>query len=356
MATGTLPNLSEQELVDCDDNGDMGCNGGLMDHAFQWIESHGICSDSNYTYVGHRTVCRTCQEVVRVTSYQDVNPQDEKALKVAVAQQPVSVAIEADQRAFQFYKSGVFNLTCGTQLDHGVLAVGYGIEDDQKYWKVKNSWGGSWGEQGYIRLSREDKGPSGQCGIALAPSYPIATLSQPQAVAQSYAAVDKSTQTNLWSSAKITQCGDKTKAGILFDDLEISPLAPKRGKPVVFSGHGQFKEDLNSADFKLHVMLGGQQVFGHTGKLCGDTHIPLPLGLGHIDVHGFQCPVKSGSSSALKVDVNLPIIAPSGNYEIKLLSGDGNSEDSLMCVHVELDLDDDEEFKKSTVYDALSVM
>uniref|UniRef100_A0AAV1T2W5 Uncharacterized protein n=1 Tax=Peronospora matthiolae TaxID=2874970 RepID=A0AAV1T2W5_9STRA len=376
VASGKLPSLSEQELVDCDHNGDMGCSGGLMDHAFAWIEENGgLCSEEDYDYKARAQVCRKCEKnVVKVTGYQDVNAQDEEALKVAVAQQPVSVAIEADQKAFQFYKTGVFNLTCGTQLDHGVLVVGYGSEDGQKFWKVKNSWGSSWGEQGFIRLAREEHGPAGQCGIASVPSYPFATLIsdieteeiekaevRADDVVESFPAVEVPdfrlvNLANLFSSARITQCGDVSSAVIDFDHLEVSPTSPQRGQPVSISGNGDAKQDFSSASFKLGVKLAGMQVFGHTGNLCGDTHIALPLGLGHIDVHGFACPVAKGKSTDLKVDVNLPVIAPAGNYEIQLTSDDGNSS-PLFCVSIELDLTGAKDVSaKPLVYEPLAFM
>merc|ERR1712167_67605 len=97
---------------------------------------------------------------------------DESALATAVSQQPVSVAIQADQTSFQFYSSGVLTASCGTSLDHGVLAVGYGEDDGTAYWKVKNSWGASWGEDGYIRLEKDVTQVGGQCGIAMDASYP----------------------------------------------------------------------------------------------------------------------------------------------------------------------------------------
>ncbi|DAZ96774.1 TPA: hypothetical protein N0F65_005772 [Lagenidium giganteum] len=375
VSSGKLPSLSEQELVDCDTN-DMGCNGGIMDHAFEWVEEHGgICSEQDYEYQAKGAVCRTCEEVVKVTGYQDVTPNDEQALKAAVAQQPVSVAIEADQPEFQFYKSGVFAKKCGTQLDHGVLVVGYGTDNGNKFWKVKNSWGDSWGEKGYIRLARETGEPAGKCGVAMYPSYPFAQLVKKDAerapavettAPKSTPPVQKATEkkskatpslaTLVGSSATISQCGDKEKSIIHFDDLEITPKSPKRGKPIVFFGNGDVKQGFETADFKLIVKLAGTQVYKHAGTICGDTHVPLPLGLGHIDVHGFACPMKQGKFENLKVHVNLPIIAPSGNYEIQLLSGNSNSEDSLFCVHVGLDLENDEDFKKGHVYEYLPNM
>jgi len=178
IKTGRLTSLSEQQLVDCSSSyGNMGCNGGLMDNAFKYIIANGgICSEQDYPYTAATGTCKSssCNSVSSITSYQDVAQDNEAALQAAVAQQPVSVAIEADQSGFQFYSSGIFTGTCGTSLDHGVLAVGYGTDNGQAYWKVKNSWGASWGSQGYILLGRNMQAPYGQCGIAMDPSYPIA--------------------------------------------------------------------------------------------------------------------------------------------------------------------------------------
>jgi len=177
VKTGKLTSLSEQQLVDCSSSfGNMGCNGGLMDYAFKYIISNGgICSEADYPYKGVDGTCQTCSPVSKIASYVDVPQNSETALKAAVAMQPVSVAIEADQSGFQFYTSGVFSGTCGTNLDHGVLAVGYGTMSGELMWKVKNSWGASWGDQGYIYMIRhESTGQAGQCGIAMEPSYPVA--------------------------------------------------------------------------------------------------------------------------------------------------------------------------------------
>jgi C1A family cysteine protease len=183
---GTLPSFSEQQLVDCDNrkNGgkDMGCNGGLMDNAFAWIEKNGgLCSEADYPYTSGDTktagTCQTTCDVVDnsvVTTFTDVHPSNDVDMMTALSKQTVSIAIEADQQAFQLYKSGVFTGTCGTNLDHGVLTVGYGTLDGQDYYKVKNSWGATWGDDGYILLGRGDefnKG-QGQCGMLLQASYP----------------------------------------------------------------------------------------------------------------------------------------------------------------------------------------
>jgi cathepsin L len=177
IKTGKLTSLSEQQLVDCSRaEGNLGCQGGLMDDAFKYIiKNGGLCSEADYPYKGVGGVCKkTCDIASTISSYQDVAADDEDSLQAAVAMQPVSVAIEADKSGFQFYKSGVFSGTCGTNLDHGVLAVGYGTESSKDYWKVKNSWGASWGMDGYILLARSGGKTKGQCGIAMQPSYPVA--------------------------------------------------------------------------------------------------------------------------------------------------------------------------------------
>lgn len=179
IQTGNLISLSEQELVDCDTTYNMGCNGGLMDYAFQFIINNGgIDSEDNYPYTGRNGQCDTTKKnthVVTIDGYEDVPSNDESALLRAVAQQPVSVAIEAGGRDFQLYAGGVLTGGCGTALDHGVAIVGYGSDGDLDYWIVKNSWGSSWGEKGYIRMQRgggAEKKKAGLCGINIEPSFP----------------------------------------------------------------------------------------------------------------------------------------------------------------------------------------
>ncbi|XP_037494749.1 senescence-specific cysteine protease SAG39-like [Jatropha curcas] len=180
LSTGKLISLSEQELVDCDTSGeDQGCEGGLMDDAFEFIKKNGgLTTEANYPYQGTDDSCnkrKAVDHAAKLTGYEDVPANSEDALLKAVANQPVSVAIDASGSAFQFYSGGVFTGDCGTELDHGVTAVGYGTSSDgTKYWLVKNSWGTSWGENGYIRMERDIDASEGLCGIAMEPSYPTA--------------------------------------------------------------------------------------------------------------------------------------------------------------------------------------
>jgi len=169
--------LSEQELVDCSSaQGNQGCNGGLMDQAFTFIISNGgLCTESSYPYkaVDGSCVKSKCTSAVTIKAYTDVATNNEDALQAAVAQQPVSVAVDASGFGWQFYSSGVMSSACGTSLDHGVLAAGYGVMNGTPYWQVKNSWGASWGMNGYILLKRASgSGKPGECGITLAASYP----------------------------------------------------------------------------------------------------------------------------------------------------------------------------------------
>ncbi|XP_042910061.1 cathepsin L-like peptidase [Parasteatoda tepidariorum] len=177
--TGQLISLSEQQLVDCTRSyGNSGCNGGLMDSSFQYIkDNNGIDTEDSYPYTAQDGDCHFNKYNVGATctGYVDTPSGDEDALMKAVATVgPVSVAIDASQTSFQLYKSGIYDEPyCGNQksnLDHAVLIVGYGAQNGTDYWIVKNSWGTSWGEQGYIKMSRNR---GNQCGIATLASYPL---------------------------------------------------------------------------------------------------------------------------------------------------------------------------------------
>jgi len=145
--------------------------------SFRLFEAQGSCTEASYPYKATAGTCIESNCTVGVpkntiTGYHDVPVEDTKALMEAIAQQPVSVAIEADQTNFQLYQGGILTKTCGSTLDHGVLAVGYGTENGVDYWKVKNSWGPSWGENGYIRIERSSQRGPGECGIKEMASYP----------------------------------------------------------------------------------------------------------------------------------------------------------------------------------------
>jgi len=223
-----LEDLSMQHILACD-KGSGGCQGGSMDQAFDWVAQNGVPSLADEPYLckngcdtltcsactkqtGETCIFGTCDKfgatcnkkegiihhcecpndgcfsdgkcgapakpaalviaVGDVVKHTDV-AQTENALEAAVAQQPVSVAIEADQAVFQHYTGGVLtNEACGSNLDHGVLAVGYGVDKGQKYWKVKNSWGTVFGEEGYIRIEKGDAASGGECGIRKGAVFP----------------------------------------------------------------------------------------------------------------------------------------------------------------------------------------
>jgi len=175
--TGNLVSLSEQNLVDCSTAyGNHGCQGGLMDNAFRYIKANGgIDTEKSYPYEAMNDRCRFKQANVGATDtgYVDVKSGSESDLQSAAATVgPISVAIDASHLSFQFYHQGVYdNSGCSsTRLDHGVLVVGYGTYQGQAYWLVKNSWGASWGMEGYIMMSRNK---NNQCGIATQASYPL---------------------------------------------------------------------------------------------------------------------------------------------------------------------------------------
>ena len=174
IATNELLSFSEQQLVDCayTSYGNYGCNGGLQTNAYNYYEDGFKAElESVYGYKGVKGSCAydaASATAVTVSDYANVTPDSVPQMKAALAAGPLAVAIEADKMVFQTYKTGVLNSTkCGTNLDHAVLAVGYGTEAGQDYWLVKNSWNTTWGDQGYIKLAIVDG--DGVCGVQMDP-------------------------------------------------------------------------------------------------------------------------------------------------------------------------------------------
>lgn len=175
----SLFNLSEQQLVDCSaPEGNYGCGGGLMDFAFNYtIQDNGLCTDESYPYsaMGGECVAHKCKHVVTITKCIDLwtgnASTTEEAMQITLAQQPISVGVYAGNPFWMNYKGGIIdNDECGNQDDHGVVIVGYDTTSDgQDYWIVKNSWGTSWGLDGYVYIA---KGKN-MCGIGEFPSYPV---------------------------------------------------------------------------------------------------------------------------------------------------------------------------------------
>merc|ERR1711992_457853 len=177
-ATGKLVSLSEQNLVDCSrKEHNLGCMGGLMDNAFKYvIVNKGIDTEASYPYkaIDQKTCKFNATDIgATISNYTDIPRGSEMDLQKASATVgPISVGIDASRPTFHFYKSGVYHdHKCSSKhLDHGVLVVGYGTEKNKDYWLVKNSWGASWGEKGYIKMARNKKNA---CGIATQASYPV---------------------------------------------------------------------------------------------------------------------------------------------------------------------------------------
>jgi cathepsin L len=175
ITTQKLNALSEQNLVDCSTSeGNQGCDGGLMTQAMDYIISNGgIDTESSYPYTAEDGTCSysASNSGATLKSYVNVNQGDENDLQAKTYTGPTSVAIDASQSSFQFYSSGVYyEPDCSsTQLDHGVLSIGWGADSGTDYWLVKNSWGTDWGQAGYIWMSRNK---NNNCGIATMATLP----------------------------------------------------------------------------------------------------------------------------------------------------------------------------------------
>jgi cathepsin L len=176
LTTGKLNSLSEQNLMDCSTSqGNQGCEGGLMTQAMTYIISNGgIDTEVSYPYTAaDGTTCNynAANSGATLKSFTNVQTGSESDLLAKVTLGPVSVAIDASQNSFQLYTGGVYNepACSSTALDHGVLAIGWGVDSGSAYWLVKNSWGTDWGIQGYIEMSRN---LNNQCGIATMATLP----------------------------------------------------------------------------------------------------------------------------------------------------------------------------------------
>mmetsp|Transcript_244 Transcript_244/g.236 ORF Transcript_244/g.236 Transcript_244/m.236 type:complete len:384 (+) Transcript_244:3-1154(+) len=179
----TVPDLSEQQLVDCTrDLGNEGCNGGWMDYGFQYAETTKVCSEKEYAYHAKDESCKIdsgdveCAEGVLIKDFVDVEVNSKAALKAALDNHPVSVAVDAT--IWQFYFGGIIRFLCSHNLNHGVLATGYGhggskLLKSTDYWVIKNSWGPSWGLKGYVHVKADETKNGGTCGVLASASYPI---------------------------------------------------------------------------------------------------------------------------------------------------------------------------------------
>lgn len=181
IGTGKLQALSEQQLVDCSKFPNMGCSGGNMQIATGYESNHDVATESSYPYNAVKGTCRTSGYqtgipkggVAGYTGVGGLFGANKNDMMSALNQQPVSIAIEADQASFQHYAGGVLTSGCGTSLDHAVLAIGYGTENGEDYWLVKNSWGTSWGDAGTIKIGSS----TNQCGVLNQAGYPTISAS-----------------------------------------------------------------------------------------------------------------------------------------------------------------------------------
>jgi cathepsin L len=176
LASGELKTLSEQNIIDCSGPyGNHGCVKGSIDKALEYVVDEGINTQDVYPFQGAQKKChyKSGKSSATLRSFQRVKRGNEEDLMSAVAMEgPIAAGIDASHNTFRFYDSGIYDQpTCSSrQLNHAILIVGYATDDHGKdYWIVKNSWGTSWGEDGYVRMSRNR---SNQCGIATRALFP----------------------------------------------------------------------------------------------------------------------------------------------------------------------------------------
>jgi len=176
-SASTSLDLSEQQMVDCSDSaGNQGCNGGWHDNTLNYIKtSGGVMKETDYPYVAKDQACKEdkSKNYIGLSTVKVPTAKSESSLASALESGPVAIAIDASHISFQLYTSGIYNepKCSSTRLDHAVIAVGYGSGSDGDYWIVRNSWGPSWGIQGYIYMAKG----SNQCGVATRTAYPTNT-------------------------------------------------------------------------------------------------------------------------------------------------------------------------------------
>jgi hypothetical protein len=173
---GTLPQLSEQQIVDCSRSyGNSGCSGGLMTNSYNYLKSSKSMTRASYAYTAVAGTCKynAANGVINTIGYKTITKGDPNAHIAALQTAPLSVAVAASSSVFQLYRGGIISSTgCGTSLNHAVNLVGYGTENGTPYWIVRNSWGTNWGESGYFRVLRSSTSGAGICGILNLSSQP----------------------------------------------------------------------------------------------------------------------------------------------------------------------------------------
>ncbi|XP_076918994.1 cysteine protease Amb a 11.0101-like [Bidens hawaiensis] len=177
---GQLKSLSEQQVLDCDtlESRTSYCGGGIVCGVYQFVTEHGgIASDESYPYVGKKETCDKSKyghHSVTLDGKEDIPKNDEAAVMKAVAHQPVTFSMDPMNDGFMFYKEGIYTGPCGLNVQHAMLHVGYDeAPDGTKYYIVRNSWGDSWGEKGYIRMQRGVANVEGLCNMYLDSTFPL---------------------------------------------------------------------------------------------------------------------------------------------------------------------------------------